>query len=237
MPADLAALSADLGLDLSPAQLDQLETYAERLATSAHNLTSARDRDQVEARHIAESLALGSLLDALDLLPDAECVLDLGAGGGLPGIPLRIVWPGIVLTLLESVGKKCRFLEDIARDLALDSVTVLEGRAETYGHDPAHREQYDLVVARAVAPLPVLIECALPFLRPGGRLAAVKGSAALAEIDASVAALSELNARLHDAPVFQPPHGQPQTTVLIEKISPTPDRYPRRPGIPSKRPL
>ncbi|HEU0072950.1 MAG TPA: 16S rRNA (guanine(527)-N(7))-methyltransferase RsmG [Dehalococcoidia bacterium] len=237
MPADLAGLCTGLGLDLSPAQLGQLEAYAERLATSAHNLTSARDRDQVETRHVAESLALGRLLDAHGLLADGSRVIDIGAGGGLPGIPLRIAWPGIVLTLLESVGKKCRFLEGLARDLALDSVTILEGRAETYGHDAAHREQYDLVVARAVAPLPVLIEYALPFLRPGGRLAAVKGSTALTEIDASVAALSELNARLYDVPVFQPPHGQPQTAVLIEKLSPTPARYPRRPGIPSKRPL
>jgi 16S rRNA (guanine527-N7)-methyltransferase len=237
MSTDLAAIARDLGLELSQAQIDQLAAYAEHLATSAHNLTSARDRDQVESRHVAESLALGRLLDAQGLLADGARVLDLGAGGGLPGIPLRIAWPLIVLTLLESVGKKCRFLEDVARDLALEGVAVLEGRAEDYGHDAAHRERYDLVVARAVAPLPVLIEYALPFLRPGGRLAAVKGRAALREIEASTNALDQLNARLYDAPVFQAPTGLPQTTVLIEKLAPSPDRYPRRPGIPTKRPL
>ncbi len=237
MPTDLATLATGLGLDLSPSQLGQLAAYAERLATSAHNLTSSRDRSQVEARHVAESLALGRLLEAHGLLPAAARVLDLGAGGGLPGIPFRIVWPHIVITLLESVGKKCRFLEDVARDLALDAVTVLEGRAEDYGHDALHREQYDLVVARAVAPLPVLIEYALPFLRTGGHLAAVKGRAAPREIDDSVNALIELNARLYDAPIFQPPSGLAQTAVLIEKLGPTPDRYPRRPGIPTKRPL
>lgn len=237
MPADLAVLSAELGLDLSPAQLAQLETYAQRLATSAHNLTSDRDRDQVQARHVAESLALGRLLDAHGLLPDGARVLDLGAGGGLPGIPLRIAWPRIALTLLESVGKKCRFLEDLARDLPLETITVLEGRAEAYGHDPAHRGQYDLVVARAVAPLPILIEYALPFLRPGGRLAAVKGRAAPREIDASTTALGELNGRIQDALDFQPPDGMDQTVVIIEKLGSTPNRYPRRPGIPTKRPL
>jgi 16S rRNA (guanine527-N7)-methyltransferase len=237
MPADLASLSAKLGIALSPLQLAQLQTYAQSLATSAHNLTSARDRDQVEARHVAESLALGRLLEARGLLPDGARVLDLGAGGGLPGIPLRIAWPHIALTLVESVGKKCRFLEDLARDLPLEGVTVLEGRAETYGRDTAHREQYDLVVARAVAPLPILIEYALPFLRLDGRLAAVKGRAAPREIEASTTALRELNARIQDAPVFQPPESMAQTVILIEKLAPTPDRYPRRPGIPTKRPL
>jgi 16S rRNA (guanine527-N7)-methyltransferase len=237
MPADPASPAGSLGVDLTARQLDQLSAYADRLATSAHNLTSARDRDQIDTRHIDESLAFGRLLAARGLLPDAANVLDLGAGGGLPGIPLRIVWPGIRLTLLESVGKKCRFLEEVARQLGLGGVTVLEGRAETYGHDPAHRERYDLVVARAVAPLTVLIEYAVPFLRAGGQLAATKGSAAGREIEASGNALSELHARLADAPTFQPPTGRPQTIVLIEKLAPTPERYPRRPGLPSKRPL
>jgi len=236
MSADFTA-TGDPGLSLTQRQRDQLAAFADALATSAHNLTSARDRVQVDTRHVAESLALGRLLDAHGLLPDATRVLDLGAGGGLPGIPLRIVWPGIQLTLLDSVGKKCRFIEATARDLALESVTVLEGRAETYGQDPAHRERYDLVVARAVAPLPVLIEYALPFLRTGGYLAALKGRSAIAEIDAAANALAQLHAGLQDAPTFQSPQGQPQTVVLIEKLAPTPSRYPRRPGIPTKRPL
>ncbi len=237
MAADLTATVRGLDLDLSQDQLAQLDAYAERLATSAHNLTSTRDRDQVESRHLVESLALGRLLDEQRLLPDTTRVLDLGAGGGLPGLPIRIAWPLIVLTLLESVGKKCRFLEEMSRDFHLENTTVLEGRAETWGHDKAHREHYDLVIARAVAPLPALIEYALPFLRLGGQLAAVKGSNAIAEIEASAGALNELNGRISDAPVFQPPHGQPQTVVLIEKAGPTPEHLPRRPGIPSKRPL
>jgi 16S rRNA (guanine527-N7)-methyltransferase len=235
MLSDLDSLVTDLGL--SRGQVDQLAAYSEALATSAHNLTSARDRDQVDTRHVAESLAVGRLLDGQALLPKGARILDLGAGGGLPGIPLRIAWPGIVLTLLESVGKKCRFLEDVARQLGLDNVAVLEGRAETFGHDPAHRERYDLVVARAVAPLPVLVEYALPFLRVGGQLAAIKGRSALREIDDSVHAMTELNAHLQDAPVFHAPNGLPQTVALIEKLGPTPERYPRRTGIPSKRPL
>jgi len=236
MSVNLTEIAAGLGLEITPHQIDQLSGYAERLATSAHNLTSTRDRTQLYSRHVTESLAIGRLLAAQGLLPDGARVLDLGAGGGLPGIPLRIVWPQTRLTLLESVGKKCRFLEEISHELSLDT-TILEGRAETFGHDPAHREQYDIVVARAVAPLPVLIEYALPFLRDGAYLAAVKGSAAHSEIGASVHALSELNAGVQDTPVFQPPQGPPQTVVLIEKLGATPERYPRREGIPSKRPL
>lgn len=237
MSADFASITGALGLEPSRVQLDQLAAYSERLSTSAHNLISARDRHQVEARHVAEALALGRLLDDHGLLADKARVLDLGAGGGLPGIPIRIAWPRFALTLLESVGKKCRFLEALVRDFKLGEVSVLEGRAETWGRDPVYREQYDLVLARAVAPLPVLIEYALPFLRVGSRLAAVKGSAAPEEIDASQAALGELDGRLESALEFQAPRGNPQTVFVIEKFGPTPQRFPRRPGIPSKRPL
>ena len=235
--ARIAAAAEDLGLHLTDHQIGRLTTYADRLATSATNLVSARDRDQIEQRHLGESLAYGRLLDKHGLLATGVRLLDLGAGGGLPGIPIKIAWPGIELTLLESVGKKCRFLEQMALELALEGVTVLEGRAETLAHDPAHRERYDVVVARAVAALPVLIEYSLPFLRDGGRLAAVKGSTALDEIDAARAALRELGGRLVDAPAFDPPQGPRQTVVIIEKTRPAPDRYPRREGIPSKRPI
>jgi 16S rRNA (guanine527-N7)-methyltransferase len=237
VPPELASAVAALGFDLTPHQFDQLATYGDQLATAAHNLVSARDRDQIEARHVAESLACGRLLDAHGLLPDGARVLDLGAGGGLPGIPLRIVWPRIHVTLLESVAKKCRFMEDVALELGLDAVDVLEGRAEDFARDPAHRGRYDLVVARAVASLPVLVEYALPFLNDGGHLAAIKGTTALPEIEAAANALRELGATLHDAPVFQPPRGPQQTVVLITKVAETPDRYPRRVGIPTKRPL
>jgi 16S rRNA (guanine527-N7)-methyltransferase len=265
----LSAAAADLGLDLSAGQLDRLATYAGRLATSATNLVSARDRDQIEQRHLVESLAYGRLLEKQGLLPDGTRLLDLGAGGGLPGIPIKIAWPAVELTLLESVGKKCRFLEQVIVELGLNGtnsdsqrdmrestsspslprnvpvvpsvpsvpVTVLEGRAETLAHHPAHREHYDLVVARAVAALPVLVEYSLPFLRVGGHLAAVKGSTALDEIDAAQPALRELGGRLAGAPAFDPPQGPRQTVVIIEKTHPTPDRYPRREGIPAKRPL
>ena len=235
--AGLPAITRALGLDLSESQLAALAAYRDRLAGAELNLVSARDRDQIESRHLAESLAYGRLLQRQGLLPDGVRLLDLGAGGGLPGKPIRIACPAVRLTLLESVGKKCRFLEQVAQDLDLAGVVVLEGRAETFGRNEAHREQYDLVVARAVAPLPVLLEYALPFLRTGGHLAAVKGTAALDEIEAAEGALQALGGHLVDAPAFEPPQGPRQTVVIVRKDTPTPQRYPRREGIPAKRPL
>ncbi len=236
---DLASTLHDLALDLDATAIDRLAVYVDLLASAGFNLTSLRDRDPeaLVRRHIAESLAFGQLLNRRGLLDGPVRVLDIGAGAGLPGIPLKIAWPAIHLTLLESVGKKCRFMQDAAAHLGLDNVDVLEGRAEDFARDPTQRETYDLVVARAVAPLPVLLEYALPFLRLGGTLAAPKGSAALTEIDAAQAALSELGAHLEDAPQLRPPGGTPQTVVIVVKDAPTSDRYPRRAGIPSKRPL
>lgn len=228
-----------LGLILPPENLDQLARYRDLLADASQsfNLTSLRDADAIERRHIIESLAFGALLQRQGLLEGAPTVVDIGAGAGLPGIPMKIAWPGLRLVLLESIGKKCHFMEEVSRDLGLEDLEVVEGRAEDLGQDPAHRERHDLVVARAVAPLPVLLEYALPLLRVGGWLAAPKGSAALREIDASEAALGTLGGRLHDAVPFAPPEGLKQTVALIEKVAPTPARYPRRAGMPSKRPL
>ena len=233
---------ADLGLPLTDRQLDQLARFRDLLAVAANqfNLTSLRDPESIERRHITESLAFGVFLRDHGLLPGATAsprLLDVGAGAGLPGIPLDIAWPHLDLTLLESVGKKCRFLEQARDALGLAHVDVVEARAEDFGRDPARRARYDLAVARAVAPLPVLLEYALPALRIGGWLAAPKGSAARAELAAATNALATLGGRLHDAAPFQPPHGPPQTVILVEKVAPTPERFPRRPGIPSRRPL
>lgn len=243
MHTSLSAAVRDLGLALSDAQVERLARYRDLLATSANefNLTSLRDPEAIERRHVIESVAFGAFLARHALLPsEPEAplrVLDIGTGAGLPGIPLKIAWPGLRLTLLESIGKKCRFLEQARDDLGLDATEVVEARAEDFARLPEHREAYDLVLARAVAPLAVLMEYALPALRVGGWLAAPKGSAALTELEAASAAFEALGARLHDAAPFQPPEGLLQTVILIEKVAPTPDRYPRRAGIPSKRPL
>lgn len=242
MPPDtLENAARGLNLDLTAEQLARLRAYRDLLAAASRefNLTSQslQSADQIERRHIVESLAYGALLERNHLLDGAPRVVDIGTGAGLPGIPLRIVWPNIDLVLLESVGKKCRFLEDVVEHLNLARVEVVEGRAEDFGREPARRETFDLVFARAVASLPVLLEYSLPLLRVGGHLAATKGSAAINEIDASTKALETLGGRLIDNAPLNPPDGAPLTVVIIEKVAQTPAQYPRRAGIPTKRPL
>jgi 16S rRNA (guanine527-N7)-methyltransferase len=239
VPPYLADAARSLGLDLDATALDRLVRYRDLIAQAARefNLTAVRDPAAIERRHLGESLAFGAVLAQRGLLPAGARVIDIGSGAGLPGIPLKIAWPSIRLSLLEAAAKKCRFLERAARELALDGVDVLQGRAEDFAHHTAQRAAYDLAIGRAVAPLPVLLEYALPFLRLGGCLAAMKGSRAQREIAASGAALEALGGRLDAALDLYPPDGLRQTIVLISKPAPTPERYPRRAGVPAKRPL
>jgi 16S rRNA (guanine527-N7)-methyltransferase len=227
--------------NMSDEAVARLAMYRDLLAASARefNLVSAsvRDPDAIERRHIGESLAFGALLASRGLLHEGAKVIDVGSGAGLPGLPMAIAWPALHVTLLEATGKKCRFLETVASSLELEHVTVVEGRAEEWAHDEAHRGAYDLVVARAVAALPVLLEYCVPFLRVGGALAAAKGSAAQSELDASQAALRELGAALEDVVPLVLPGLPPQRVVVVRKVAETPARYPRRTGIPSKRPI
>ena len=152
------------------------------------------------ARHFLESIALGAALREREMLRPDAAVLDVGAGAGFPGVLLKIAWPGIRLTLIEATAKKTAFLSALVEALAFGERRVLTGRAETLAHDPALRGRFDLVVARAVAPLPALLELTLPFARVGGRVVTPKGSRAELEIAASARALEVLGGRaLHGA--------------------------------------
>ena len=228
-----------LHLKLAPASVDKLRRYRDLIAAAAErfNLTAVRDPGAIERRHLLESLALSRLLADHDLLASGARVIDLGSGAGLPGIPIRLAWPELRLSLLESNAKRCAFLRLCLEDLDLPDVEVLEGRAEDFGHAPEHRAAYDLVLARALAPLPVLAEYALPFLRLGGHLAALKGSGAGREVEEAAGALAELGGAVVETLALEPPEGVPQSVVIIRKQAPTPDRYARRAGIPAKRPL
>ncbi|MFX1243324.1 MAG: 16S rRNA (guanine(527)-N(7))-methyltransferase RsmG [Promethearchaeota archaeon] len=231
-----------LGVDLGAEQLDLFERYYRLLKAAGPRVrvTSVTGYEAVQQRHFLESLALLPALLEAGLLADRgrERVLDLGAGAGLPGLPLRIAAPGLRLTLLEATGRKAAFLGEVVAELALDQVEVLTGRAEDVARQADRWEAYDLVVARAVAPLPTLLELALPFLRLGGALAAPKGSSVPREVSRSERALDILGGRLLSvAPVDVPGAKHAPRLVLVSKVAPTPDAYPRRSGIPAKRPL
>ncbi len=237
MTEKLAAEARTYGVILSETQVRQFERYLALLTdwSARANLVGDVDPRIVTQRHFLESLALGAALREREILrPDAD-VLDVGAGAGFPGVVLKVAWPGIRLTLLEATAKKTAFLSALVADLGLEDTTVLTGRAETLAHDPALRGRFDLVVARAVAALPALLELTLPFARVGGRVASPKGSRATDEIAAAKRALETLGAQTMALPFNVP--GPPQILVVAVKLRETPAEYPRRPGVPAQSPL
>jgi 16S rRNA (guanine527-N7)-methyltransferase len=241
MPIDVLVQTAQaLGLPLSDHQVHQFEQYYRQLVAARRraSLTSVSDYEGVQRRHFGESLAIAAALYRAGLLAPSQesSVLDLGAGAGFPSVPIKIVHPALRLTLLEATHKKATFLEHLVAHLGLADVAVIAERAETLAHDPGHREKYDLVLARAVAPLAALAELALPFLRIGGFLAAPKGSRAPQELDNAARAIELCGGRITSAEPLPSPALSP-TLQLVEKSRPTPAAYPRRPGLPAKRPL
>lgn len=214
---------------LSVAQREQLTGYIDLLleTNAKFNLTAVRDRSEAWDRHVVESLRLTPHLGA------PRTLLDVGSGGGLPGMVLAIARPDIQVTLLEATSKKAKFLEETARAIGLSNVHVTCARAEDAGaFGGPLREQFDLVTARAVAALRVLLELTIPFVRPGGRLLAIKGEKADEELADSKQAMGKLYATLNTT------IRQPSATLLfIDKGKTTPAQYPRRAGEPKRRPL
>ncbi len=236
---DLQRLQADslalFGLRLNAEQLQAFGVYAGLLSTwnARFNLTAFRDPEAVRVGHFLDSLS------CMPLLGDATgALVDVGSGAGFPGLALKIAAPKLRLTLVESAAKKARFCERVADELGLDSVTVLAERAEVVGQDPAHRETYDWAVARALAPMPVLAEYLLPLVRLGGGALAQKGAGGQAEAQEALGAIETLGGRLSQVEtVTLPGLSDLRSIVVLEKERPTPERYPRRTGVPSKRPL
>jgi 16S rRNA (guanine527-N7)-methyltransferase len=233
--------SRALGLRLTDEQQASFRLYYEELIAwnARFNLTAITEYDQVQIRHFLDSLSC-LLADEtrLALNHPGSRIIDVGTGAGFPGLPLKLVCPRMKLTLLESTGKKVVFLRHLVDQLGLTSIETIQARAEDLGRDPLHREQYDLALARAVAELPVVLEYTLPFCRVGGWVVAQKGEAGSAEAWASGQALSLLGGELlRVVPVELSGLPEDRSLVVIKKVGPTPNRYPRRPGIPSKRPL
>ena len=232
--------AAAMGIDLSAAQLELFDRYADAMirANERLNLTRIIDPDQVQTRHFLDSLTCAlPVLAALRRGVAWRCI-DVGSGAGLPGIPLAIAFPALRVTLLEATGKKARFLEELVAELGLTGATVAAARAEEAGRDPDHRDGYELVVARALAPLPVALEWCLPFAVSGGRCILPRGSDLADQLPAGRVAAGELGARLLPPwPITVPELPPGRALVVAEKLRQTPDRFPRRPGVASSRPL
>jgi len=225
-----------IDIQLSSAQLSALKRYEEELIewNQQLNLTAIDQPEKIRIKHFLDSL---TCLKAMRDTP-MDRVVDVGAGAGFPGLPLKIVCPPMRLTLVESVGKKASFCQHVVDTLGLENVTVLAERAEVVGTLPEHRERYDWALARAVAALPVLAEYLLPLVQIGGRVLAMKGESGPAEAHASERAFQLLGGHLRQLlPVTLPGVEEQRYLVVIDKVAATPDRFPRRVGIPSKRPL
>jgi 16S rRNA (guanine527-N7)-methyltransferase len=230
----LASTSATWGLPLARAQIDQFAIYLEELRAwnERINLTAITDPDEIVTRHFLDSLRC-----ALSWGEAPTSLIDIGAGAGFPGLPLKILRPTLQLTLAESIAKKATFLRHITNLLNLAGVAVLAERAEVVGQNPAQRERYDVVVARAVADLRVLAEYCLPLCRIGGRFLAPKGARIDAELAAAEPAIAILGGRVAAAEPVELPRVEPRLLIVIEKVGHTPPQYPRAPGTPAKRPL
>jgi 16S rRNA (guanine527-N7)-methyltransferase len=225
-----------LGIQISPSQRKALEIYEKELIewNTRANLTAIHDPRQIRTKHFLDSfscvLAMRNTLSGH--------IADIGTGAGFPGIPLKIIYPEMELTLVESVRKKAEFCQHICEKLELTNVNLLVERAETAALKPDIREQCDWAIARAVAALPVLVEYLLPFVRVGGFALAMKGENGPAEVQAAQAAVQLLGGQFNQLlPVTLPGVSEERFLVVIEKICATPERYPRRVGIPTKRPL
>jgi 16S rRNA (guanine527-N7)-methyltransferase len=224
------------GLNLNPLQLAVFSRYSDELAewNINQNLTAIRDPENVRVKHFLDSLSAYLALRGSQM----TSLVDVGTGAGFPGLPLKILCPNIELTLVESVGKKARFCRHIVDTFNLENVDVLQVRAEVLGQDAAYRESYDWALARAVAVMPVLLEYLLPLVKVGGKVLAMKGGNAPAEVHSAGRAIQLLGGHLQQLiPVTLPGVVEERYLVVVDKVAATPEKYPRREGIPAKRPL
>ncbi|MFA5836264.1 MAG: 16S rRNA (guanine(527)-N(7))-methyltransferase RsmG [Bellilinea sp.] len=225
-----------VGIQLTTRQLAAFKKYEEVLLewNKNINLTAIRDGEGIRSKHFLDSLTC--MLVWRDRPP--ERLIDIGTGAGFPGIPLKIIMPRLQLTLVESVGKKLEFCRHMVEVLGLENVTCLQARAEELGLAREHREKYDWAVARAVANLPVLAEYLLPLVRVGGGMLAQKGETGPAEAHKADRAIHVLGGRIKQLiPVRLPGVTEERFLVVVDKVSATPPGYPRRVGLPAKRPI
>lgn len=226
-------------LSLTQTQSDLFEQYAELIRSWNQNinLTRITEKHELEIRHFLDSLSFALFLRKYPIDHPFH-LIDVGTGAGLPGVPIKIVYPGVDVTLADSVGKKTTFLTLVGETLGLQGMRSLHARAETIGRDPAHREQYDVVVARSVAYMATLAEYLIPLCRPGGYIVAYKGNRGKEEVLECQSAIEVLGGKLIESiPVPLPEVEDQHFLVVIKKVGETPAKYPRKAGIPTKRPL
>lgn len=232
----LTAIQEYVCITLTTKQLSNLATYEHALVewNTRVNLTAVDEPEKIRTKHFLDSLTCYLVMQETPM----ERVIDLGTGAGFPGLPLKIIFPRMRLTLVDSVRKKTDFCQYIVDELGLADVEIIQERAEIIGHNAAHREQYDWAVARAVANMPVLMEFLLPLAAIGGKALAMKGENAPAETQNAEYAIKILGGHIQKLlPISLPGVADQRYLVVVDKVAATPHIYPRRVGAPAKKPL
>ena len=221
-------------IEITSAQYDRLNTYAEMLVAwnEKINLTAITDPEGITIKHFFDSVYPFTLFS----LPEGAEIIDVGTGAGFPSCPLKIFRDDIKITLLDSLNKRISFLANISESLDLGA-TCIHGRAEELGKNSEYREKYDVACARAVANLPELCEYCLPFVKTDGYFVALKGSKGGEELKEAKSAVKILGGKTEDCIEYTLPTGDKRTLILIRKVSETPDKYPRNPGLIKKKHL
>ncbi len=227
-----------LGLHLNTRQLEQFNIYYQELIdwNRRINLTAITAYEEVQIKHFLDSFTVTLVLK--QPIGSSPRFIDVGTGAGVPGLPLKILFSNIRLVLLDSIAKKADFLRHLTDKLELDNVEIVLGRAEEVAHQSEYRERFDVVLSRAVASLPTLVELTLPFCTIGGSFIAQKKASVDLEISQAMKAINTLGGKLREVKkVGLAEFTDQRQLIVVDKVSATPDRYPRRPGIPAKRPL
>lgn len=235
-PAEFYQYLAEQGFTLNDLQKKQFERYFELLIewNKKINLTAITEKEEVYLKHFYDSLA--PVLQG-HIKNEPVRLLDIGAGAGFPSLPMKILCPELEVTIIDSLNKRINFLTLLAGELGLDRVHFYHGRAEDFGQDKTFRATFDIVTARAVARMQVLSELTIPFLTIGGRLIALKAAAADEELADAKNALALLFAEVVLTYNYQLPNGDGRNLTIVEKKKETPNKYPRKAGLPNKKPL
>lgn len=226
----------EIGVNLSDLQFNQFFTYYIMLMekNKVMNLTAITELEEVIDKHFMDSIMLKKVVD----LDKIQTVADMGTGAGFPGIPLKIVFPHLQITLMDSLNKRLQFLDEVITELGLIGIETLHGRAEDIGKDLLYRENYDLCVSRAVANLSTLSEYCLPVVKKGGQFVSYKSGDVAEELETSKKAISILGGEVSGVEYFKLPQTDNERSfVVIDKVKETPKKYPRKAGTPGKEPI
>lgn len=237
-PEIFAEELANYGFKLSSKQKEQFATYYNKLIefNKKVNLTRITDKNEVYLKHFFDSIT--PLLEFSDLFKGEKSLCDVGAGAGFPSLPIKILCPDLSITIVDSLGKRLKFLDELVSDLSLDKVTLVHSRAEDAGQNKNLREKFDLVTGRAVARMSVLSEYCLPLAKVDGYLVALKGPKAQDELADARNAIEVLGGSVKEVKeLMLPDTDDERTLIVVKKVKATPKKYPRQAGTPSRKPL